>query len=159
MLKGSWLLAVLLALGCGVSPTDPSGGMTSSSNVTASHRSRAVHPSPAAGALSSGHWGGDHAGLVIGLTGASVEYDCAHGTIDVPFALGASGEFDLRGTHDREHGGPVREDEVPDRHPARYQGTVKGESMTMTVTLTDTGQTIGTFNLRRGSNPNVFKCL
>ncbi|MBE0593909.1 MAG: hypothetical protein IH616_16070 [Gemmatimonadales bacterium] len=114
--------------------------------------------SPAAPLL-SGEWGGDHIGLVVSATGANLEYDCAYGTIDSPIDLHRSGSFVASGTHTFEHGGPIREGELPDIHPAEYRGWVIGSTMTLTVTLTDTTRTVGTFTLRRGGNPLVFKCV
>jgi len=59
----------------------------------------------------------------------------------------------------QEHGGPIRQDESPDRHPARYQGQTSGDSLQLTVTLTDLPQDIGTFTLTRGATARVVKCL
>jgi hypothetical protein len=107
----------------------------------------------------AGEWGGEHIGLVITASGGALEYDCAHGTIDTPIDVGAGGRFIASGTHTFEHGGPVREGETTDLHAAEYRGRIRGGTMTLTVTLTDTTQTIGTFTLLRGGNPMVFKCL
>jgi len=106
-----------------------------------------------------GAWGGDHVGLLLTGTGGTLEYDCAHGTIDQPFVIDSAGRFQLAGTHTREHGGPIRRDEKPDKHPARYTGSVNGDRMTLTVTLTDTNEALGTFTLTRGRMARVFKCV
>jgi hypothetical protein len=47
----------------------------------------------------------------------------------------------------------------PERQPARYSGTVNGNTMTLQVRLTATARDLGTFNLTRGSSGRVFKCL
>ena len=107
----------------------------------------------------TGSWGGEHVGLEVTDSGATIEYDCATGTIDGPLHPDGAGRFDARGTHVRGHGGPDREGEVPDAHPARYTGRVEGGRMTLTVGETDTGATVGTFSLRRGAAPQVFRCL
>jgi hypothetical protein len=106
-----------------------------------------------------GEWGGEHISISVSLTESTVEYDCAHGTIDGPIAPDHAGKFTLSGTHVREHGGPIREDEMPDQHPARYSGWSNGDRMTLTVTLLDTGETIGQYELRLGSLGRVLKCL
>lgn len=111
------------------------------------------------GPLDTGQWGGEHIGLVVTSSSASVEYDCAHGRIDVPIEIQDGGRFLATGTHTFEHGGPVREDEPPDTHPAEYRGRVSGSTMNLTVTLTDTTLTIGQFTLVEGRSPMVFKCL
>ena len=53
----------------------------------------------------------------------------------------------------------TREGEVADKHPARYDGRTDGKTMTLEVTLTDSGEKLGTFTLQRGGSPGVFKCL
>ena len=102
-------------------------------------------------------WGGTHIGLVITVTGGTVEYDCAEGEILEPIRI-TNGRFNVLGLHYMGMGGPIGVDKVNPR-PARYEGTVKGDQMTMTVTLTDTKEQVGTFNLVRGENPHVLKCL
>ena len=106
-----------------------------------------------------GVWGGDHIGMVISDSSATIDYDCAHGTIDEAIIIDENGEFEVVGVHVFEHGGPIRIDETPDEHPALYQGSIEGEVMTLKVTITDTDQEFGTFTLNLGANPNVYKCL
>ena len=102
-------------------------------------------------------WGGTHIGLVITVSGGTVEYDCAEGEILEPIRI-TNGRFDVLGLHYLGMGGPIGVDRVHPR-PARYQGTVDGDKMRMTVTLTDTKEQVGTFDLVRGANPHVVKCL
>ena len=106
-----------------------------------------------------GTWGGPHIGLVVSATGAEIEYDCAHGRIAGALRPDEDGDFVATGVHVNEHGGPVREGELADQHPARYVGRVRGSQMTLRVELTDTARVVGTFELERGANPHVFKCL
>src|SRR5947209_6144391 len=106
----------------------------------------------------TGTWGGEHIGLEVTAQGGQVEYDCAHGTIDQRIVPDARGRFDVRGTHVREHGGPVRKDETADGHPARFVGEIKGDTMTLTVTESDTEEAVGTFTLVFGQRPRVMKC-
>jgi hypothetical protein len=107
----------------------------------------------------TGAWGGVHLGLVATGTGAELEYDCATGRIGTAVRPDGSGRFSVGGFHFPGHGGPIRTDEEQVQRPARYDGTVRGDRMTITVTLTDTSETIGTFTLVRGATPHVFKCL
>lgn len=116
-------------------------------------------PTGAPERLPEGEWGGQHIGLVASDTGASIEYDCAAGTITGPLRLASRGEFDWRGVHFPGHGGPARIDERVEAHPARYTGRVNGESMTLTLILLDDSQPPQTFTLTRGANAAVFKCL
>lgn len=105
-----------------------------------------------------GAWGGEHISLEITDEGGSVEYDCGRGTIDGRIVTDEAGRFDVRGTHVREHGGPVRKDEKPDEHPARYVGRIEGDVMTLAVTETDTGESVGTYTLTRGAQAKLMKC-
>ena len=106
-----------------------------------------------------GQWGGEHISLSVSLSGSTLEYDCAHGTIEGSIEPDRNGNFVVTGVHVREHGGPIQEDEVPDEHPARYQGWTNGTRMTLSVILTDTGLEIGTYHLRLGQQAQLFKCL
>ena len=105
-----------------------------------------------------GTWGGLHLRMEVVDGSATIEYDCANGTIAGPLTIDRRGRFSLRGTHAQEHGGPIRNDEKPNSRPARYTGWTDGRKMTLTVTLTDTNETLGTFSLVRGQQGRVFKC-
>jgi hypothetical protein len=106
----------------------------------------------------TGTWGGQHIRLEVTAQGGQVEYDCAHGTIDQQIAPDAQGRFEVTGTNVREHGGPVRKDETADSHPARFRGQIKGDTMTLTVTESDTKEILGTFTLVYGQQPHLMKC-
>lgn len=106
-----------------------------------------------------GAWGGDHVRVDIAPGDATVEYDCAHGTIDQPLVPDRTGSFSAVGTHTFEHGGPIRSGELPDRHPARYDGQVSGETLRFSVTITDRPQTLGAFTVTRGAGARLVKCL
>jgi len=106
-----------------------------------------------------GLWGGEHIALQVNESNASIEFDCARSTIDQQLLTDASGHFDITGVYIRERGGPVRPEQRPDSHPVRYVGWTDGKKMTLTVTLTDTNQTTGTFTLELGREPVIRKCL
>jgi hypothetical protein len=105
-----------------------------------------------------GNWGAEHIDLVAVGDGALLEHDCAHGTIDGALVLDSNGEFDLVGTHVRE-GGPVDENDPPEILVARYHGRVRGNSLVLTVTLTDSGIVIGPYVLAKGEPGLIRKCL
>lgn len=108
--------------------------------------------------LEKGGWGGEHIRLEVTDSGAEVEHDCAHGTIARPIVLDGDGRFDVKADFVVERGGPVRRDQPPTVRPARYAGRVEGDTMTLAVTLTDTGEDAGTFTLTRGSSGRLMKC-
>lgn len=104
-----------------------------------------------------GLWGGQDIGITILTSGASVDYDCAAGSIDAPFVTDASGRFDLAGAW--WFTPPVLpENWQADKRPARYSGVIDGDTMTLTVTRLDDGTTSG-FKLIRNAVPRVLHCL
>lgn len=116
--------------------------------------------SPAKQETLTGSWGGAHIVLELTAEGGRVEYDCAHGTIAGPVIPDREGRFEAAGTHSAEHPGPVREeDERREGQPARYRGKLSGDTLTLTVTLKDSNEEIGTFTLTRGATPRLMKCL
>ncbi len=108
--------------------------------------------------VAAGVWGGAHIRMEMHEAGARIEYDCAHGTLDEPLTLDNEGHFDARGTHTREAPGPIRLKALPVPQPARFRGRISGETITLTVTLEDSGAEVGTFTLTHGINGRVFKC-
>ncbi|MCA1634525.1 MAG: hypothetical protein LC802_12730 [Acidobacteria bacterium] len=134
--------------------------MSNSSNTgTGNSSNKPEHPTTgASGRVASGVWGGQHIRMNVRADGASVEYDCAHGTIDETLELDNEGRFDAKGTHVREGPGPIRVGKLPRSRPARYTGRVGGDEMSLTLTLTDTSQEIGTYTLTRGSEGFIRKC-
>ena len=108
--------------------------------------------------IKTGMWGGDHIRLEVSANSATIEYDCAQGTIAGPFTIDSHGNFCLKGTHMPEHGGPVRRDEEPNSKPAAYTGWTDGKKMTLKVVLEGSGDEIGTFHLNQGEQGRVWKC-
>ena len=104
-----------------------------------------------------GDWGGEHVRLSVQEGRASIVFDCAHGTIEHRMDLDENGRFDVEGEFVREHGGPVRKDEVEDSQKVRYQGSVEDRSMTLSVVFAD-GQSAGPFRLGLGSAGRIVRC-
>ncbi len=107
----------------------------------------------------TGTWGGRSVNLEVTEGGARVEYDCAHGTISGPIEPDKNGRFEVRGTHAIERPGPVREGQEDAGRPALYAGSVDDKTMTLTVTLSDTNEAVGTFTLTHGKRSRIVKCL
>ena len=110
------------------------------------------------GTIADGTWGGDHIRIDVVEGSATIEYDCANGTIQGPLKVNSDGKFDLRGMHNKEHGGPVRSDEEPNSHSARYEGWTDGKTMKLKVVLPDAKEEIGSFTLVHGRVGRVMKC-
>lgn len=108
--------------------------------------------------LQTGSWGGSHIRIEVGPSSATIDYDCANGTINGPLTVDRKGHFAWRGSHNQEHGGPTRIDEQSNGRPAIYSGWIKGDTMTLTVKLAGTNEGAQSYTLNRGSAGRVFKC-
>jgi len=98
--------------------------------------------------------------LAISVTdnGANLEFDCAHGQFDTPLRPDARGRFVVPGTYVREHGGPVRKDEVPNPLAVQYTGMIQGIQMTIAVRLLGASRQIGAFVVTQGQPAQLVKC-
>ena len=103
-----------------------------------------------------GVWGGQHINIEVGEKSARIEYDCANGVIDGPLILDANGNFKLRGTHRVERGGPIRADDDSKGQPASYTGSIKDNTMTLTLKVGDADAE--TFTLEKGKEGELVKC-
>lgn len=104
-----------------------------------------------------GEWGGLHISMNVGERSATIEYDCAHGEIPGPLNVDGGGKFSLPGTFTPERGGPVRADETLPSRKATYSGTIKGNTMTLTLKVEGSDET-ETFTLEKGKAAELFKC-
>ena len=106
--------------------------------------------------IATGVWGGQHINLEADEKSATIEYDCANGSIDGPLVVDGNGKFSWRGTHRMERGGPIRADEKSKEYPATYTGSVNGNTMTLTLRVSDMDEE--TFTLEKGKPGDLFKC-
>ena len=109
-------------------------------------------------ALTPGVWGGEHIRFEVTETGASVEYDCAHGTVEGKIVVDARGRFNVYGLHYEEHGGPVRPGDDASGYRVRLSGRVGGSLMKLTVTRPGARKAVGSFSLARDREPFIVKC-
>ncbi len=106
--------------------------------------------------IPTGVWGGQHINIEVGEKSAKIEYDCASGVINGPLTVEANGSFKLRGTHRPERGGPIRANDDTKGQPATYTGSIKGNTMTLTLKVGDADTE--TFTLEKGKEGELFKC-
>lgn len=105
-----------------------------------------------------GAWGGPHAGIQFEGGLASVELDCASGTIDAPIYPSRDGTFTAKGTMRTGTGGPVRVGQIFRSQRATYSGTVVNDVMTLKIEFED-GSAGGPFTLTPGAQPLLTRCL
>jgi hypothetical protein len=108
--------------------------------------------------LAAGVWGGAHARMEVVEGGVNFEFDCAAGQINRPVALDGEGRFDVKGTFNAQHAGPVLRDEEANARAARYSGRVRGETLTLTVTLAGAEEEVSSYTLTRGDEGRLTKC-
>ena len=102
----------------------------------------------------AGTWGGDNAGLIVTDTDVHVHIGCTLGDAVGPIHPGVDGRFEATGTYNVD-AYPV------DRgitHPATFSGQVIGETMTLTVSLSDTARVLGPVTLIYGKEPKMGPC-
>lgn len=104
-----------------------------------------------------GSWGTRGANMNVTAQGAEIDFACAHGSINRSVTVDNNGQFDVTGTYTQEHGGPVRVGE-DNSQPARYRGKVMDKTLSLTIELTRSNETLGPFTLTRGQIGRVMKC-
>jgi hypothetical protein len=101
-----------------------------------------------------GTWGGENAGLIITNNDVHVHVGCTLGNATGPIRADANGRFETTGTYNVD-AYPVDRGII---HPAVFSGQIVEQTMTLTVTLTDTGQLIGPVTLVYGKEPKMGPC-
>lgn len=103
-------------------------------------------------------WGGRGVRMKMYDKGATLEFDCAHGTIAQPFDPDANGNFSVPGTYTPERGGPVRKDSAGNAQPATYKGSIHGDTMQLEIVPENSSQTPPAMTLTRGQAGRLLKC-
>ena len=103
-------------------------------------------------------WGGRDIRMEMTAQGATIEFDCGHGSILQPVKPNAAGEFSVAGTYTPERGGPIRKDNPPSDLPATYKGTISGDRMRLEILLSDKDRQPPPFTLTRGGAGKLMKC-
>ncbi|MFL5467959.1 MAG: hypothetical protein ACJ79N_12890 [Gemmatimonadaceae bacterium] len=102
----------------------------------------------------AGTWGGDNAGLLVNGTDIHVHIGCTLGDAVGPIRPDANGSFETTGTYNVD-AYPVDRGIL---HPARFSGRIVRQTMTLTVTLTDTARVLGPVTLTYGKEPKMGPC-
>ena len=102
----------------------------------------------------AGTWGGDNAGLIVNLDDIHVHIGCTLGDATGPIRTDANGRFEAIGTYNVD-AYPVDRGIL---HPAKFSGDINGQTMTLTVTLTDITRVLGPVTLIYGEEPKMGPC-
>lgn len=106
----------------------------------------------------TGEWGGQGVSMEATDTGATLNFDCATGSITEAIVPDGAGRFSVKGLFARQHPGPTREEDNNEGQAANYSGVIEGENLTLTITLTRNGEKAGTFNLGHGRIGRIRRC-
>lgn len=101
-----------------------------------------------------GTWGGEQVVLTVGPEESVLRLGCAEGHFTSPRGAVRNGRFAQAGSYTRHGGGPSTSEERP--LEARYEGTLEGDRMTLTVRH---GDATDTYVLMRGVQAKVIRCL
>ena len=101
-----------------------------------------------------GTWGGDNAGLIVNGTDVHVHIGCTLGDAVGPIVSDPNGRFEVSGTYNVD-AYPVNRGIT---HPASFTGQIVGQTMTLTVSLTDITRVLGPVTLIYGKEPKMGPC-
>ena len=101
-----------------------------------------------------GTWGGDDAGLIVSNTDVHVHVGCTLGDAVGPIRTDPNGRFEAIGTYNVD-AYPVDRGIL---HPASFKGQIIGQTLTLTISLTDTARVIGPVTLIYGREPKMAAC-
>ena len=101
-----------------------------------------------------GTWGGDNAGLIVNGTDVHVHIGCTLGDAIGPIVADENGRFEVSGTYNVD-AYPVNRGIT---HPASFTGQIVGQTMTLTVSLTDITRVLGPVTLVYGKEPTMGPC-
>ena len=109
-----------------------------------------------AGSVTLGVWGGKNLEMEVTPQGATLEFDCAQGTISEPLSVDKAGKFEAKGTFQTQ-GGPVMRNRSGHGAEVVYSGSVKGDTMQLEFSLGDSDAP-EKFTLVRGQTGRLRKC-
>jgi hypothetical protein len=135
-------VALLLAVSAGPGACGPAGGP--------------AVPDTTQARVPDGQWGGNGALLTVEGASATIQFDCAEGTLNGPLTIDDRRRFAVEGSFVRGRGGPVPEDPPPPE-PAKYSGQLTRDTLALTVRVGD--EEFGTFTLTRGRTARLRRCL
>ena len=101
-----------------------------------------------------GTWGGDNAGLIVNGTDVHVHIGCTLGDAVGRIVADENGRFEVSGTYNVD-AYPVNRGIT---HPASFTGQIIGQTMTLTVSLTDITRVLGPVTLVYGKEPTMGPC-
>lgn len=110
-------------------------------------------------AVAAGEWGAAGVNLIVEETGVKIQYDCAEAEINEKLLIDEQGVFSVEGVYTPRYPGALRVNLPSKRQPARFEGVIADDKMTLRVALAATGETLlEEIVLRRGATPPIRRC-
>ncbi|HEY2847604.1 MAG TPA: hypothetical protein VGI80_07280 [Pyrinomonadaceae bacterium] len=108
--------------------------------------------------VSKGEWGGTGIAMSVTDMGASIQFDCADGSIAGQLRVKKDGSFTVEGTLTRNGPGPIRSDSQVVGRAVVYKGKVDRKSMSLTIADTKTDEKLGEYTLGLNQAAVVRRC-
>jgi len=108
--------------------------------------------------VSPSSWGAVGISFIISENDVEIEYDCANGKIEQRLMMNEQGSFSADRIYIRRYPGALRLNLPPKPQPARYEGAISGNTMTLKVTLTEINEILEEAVLERKKTPRIHKC-
>ena len=112
----------------------------------------------AAGKATLGTWGGPDLQIEVTENGATLDFDCAQGSVFEPLLLDAKGHFQVKGTFQPQLGGPVKKDQSSTSRDVEYAGAVEGDTMQLEFSPLPNRALRQRFILVRGQPGKLRRC-
>lgn len=102
-----------------------------------------------------GMWGGEQAALTLDAQGGRLELGTGHAVLNGPVHPNAKGRFVAKGVYFSDPPGPTVADKAPDQTPARFEGVVGREDLTLK--LKAKGATTQVFTLKANRRVKLIR--
>jgi hypothetical protein len=106
--------------------------------------------------VSKGEWGGTGIAMTVTDGGASIQFDCASGSITKQLRMKRDGSFSAEGTLMRNGPGPIRADALG--RPVIFKGKVTGKAMTLQMTDAKSGDKLAEYTVQQGQSARLHRC-
>ena len=102
-----------------------------------------------------GRWGGDQVVFTLDARGGRLELGTSHAVLNGPVHPNAKGRFVAKGVYFSDPPGPTVADKAPDQTPARFEGVVGREDLTLK--LKAKGATTEVFTLKANRRVKLIR--
>jgi hypothetical protein len=106
--------------------------------------------------VTRGDWGGSEVAMSVTENGATIQFDCANGTITKKLGTKRDGTFTAEGTYMRNGPGPIRVGQ--EGLAVTFKGKVTGQVMKLTMTDVKTGEILGDYTVTKGQSTRLHRC-